>query len=362
MEHNRVEIDMKSKRIFKILLSIFLLLGVIFICLLIIMRPHTPAIKDDRGRIFPGSIATLEKIELGGHEQWINIRGKDRSNPVILFLHGGPGMPMMYLAHKFQRPLEEYFVCVQWDQRGAGKSYSKKVPVKTLTVRQILSDAFALIKHLRERLNKDKIYLVGHSWGTYIGMLLVKRHPELFHAFVSVGQVVDERRGREIADRFIKEQAQKNGNTKALDEMITNPDGFREKWLFAFGGELYGETSYMPFILAGLKSPEYGLFDIQKVAQGSSFSSQHMVYDAIKGTIFQNIHSVTVPVYFFTGRHDYTTPFELVELFFERLEAPRKKMIWFDNSAHFPFYEEPQQFTHKMLDIVLEESRKSEKY
>jgi pimeloyl-ACP methyl ester carboxylesterase len=346
---------MKVRRIIKILAYVLFVFMVIFGCFLVITRPHTPPIKDDRGRIIPGSIALLEEVELDGLKQWICIRGKDRSNPVVLFLHGGPGMPMMYLAHKFQRPLEEHFVCVQWDQRGAGKSYSKKVPVESLTVEQILADAAELTNYLRERFDKEKIYLVGHSWGTYIGMLLVERYPKLFEAYVSMGQVVDDTRGREIADSFIIERAHKIGNQEALDEMAENPDGYREKWLFAFGGELYGETSYTPFIIAGLKSPEYGLFDIQKVAKGSSFSSQHMVYNAIKGTIFQNIHSIDVPVYFFTGRHDYTTPFELIELFYEQLIAPRKMLVWFDNSAHFPFYEEPERFAQKMVSIVLAE-------
>jgi pimeloyl-ACP methyl ester carboxylesterase len=353
---------MKAKRIVKIFMVVLLVFLVIFACLLIIKRPHTPPIKGERGRIIPESIAVLEKVELGGLEQWINIRGKDRSNPVVLFLHGGPGMPMMYLAHKFQRPLEDHFVCVQWDQRGTGKSYTKKISTETLTVEQILADAVELTEHLRKRFDKEKIYLVGHSWGTYIGVLLVKRYPKLFKAYVSVGQVVDETKGREIADRFIKEKALKSENQEALNEMTENPDEFREKWLFAFGGELYGETSYTPFIVAGLLSPEYGLFDIQKVAKGSSFSSQHMTYNAIKGTIFENVHSVEVPVYFFTGRHDYTTPFELIELFYEQLEAPRKKLIWFDNSAHFAFYEEPQRFAQKMVDIVLAETQESEPF
>ncbi len=349
---------MKIRLIAKIITFVLLVLAGIFGCLLIITRPHTPSIKDDRGKILPGSIASLEKIELGGLEQWINIRGKDRSNPVVLFLHGGPGMPMMYLAFKFQRPMEEHFVCIQWDQRGAGKSYSKNVPVESLTVEQILADAAELTQHIRDRFDKEKIYLVGHSWGTYIGMLLIQRFPKLFEAYVSIGQVVDDKRGREISDRYIREQALKMGNQEALDEMAEDPDGYREKWLFAFGGELYGETSYTPFIKAGLQSPEYGLFDIYKVARGSIFSSQNMVYNAINGTIFQNIHSVEVPVYFFTGRHDYTTPFELVELFYEQLKAPRKMLVWFDNSAHFPFYEEPQRFAQKMVDLVLAERDK----
>lgn len=351
---------MKSSRIIKIFVIVLFSVAGIFAALIFFMRPHTPPIKDDKGKVIPESIASLEKVALGDLDQWINIRGRDRSNPVVLFLHGGPGMPMMYLAHKFQRPLEEHFVCVQWDQRGAGKSYSKNVPVESLTVEQILSDAFELTELLRKRFEKEKVYLIGHSWGTYTGMLLVERHPELFEAFVSIGQVVDETRSREIADIFIKEQAQKRGNEKALDEMAKDPDGFREKWLFAFGGELYGETSYTPFIMAGLKSPEYGLFDIQKVARGSNFSSKYMVYDAIEGTILQNIHSIDIPVYFFTGRHDYTTPFELIELFYEQLKAPQKQLIWFDKSAHFPFYEEPKRFAQIMVDVVLRENQISE--
>jgi pimeloyl-ACP methyl ester carboxylesterase len=232
--------------------------------------------------------------------------------------------------------------------------------VESLTVEQILSDAFELTELLRRRFEKEKIYLAGHSWGTYTGMLLVDRHPKRFEAFVSIGQVVDEAKSREIADIFIKEQAQKRGNEKALEEMEKDPDGFREKWLFAFGGELYGETSYTPFIMAGLKSPEYGLFDILKVARGSNFSSKHMVYDTIEGTILQNIHSIDIPVYFFAGRHDYTTPFELIELFYKQLKAPQKQLIRFDHSAHFPFYEEPKRFVKIMVDVVLRENQLSE--
>jgi pimeloyl-ACP methyl ester carboxylesterase len=347
---------MKVRRIIKIFFSVLLVFVVLFVCLLIFTRPHTPPIKDERGKIFPESIALLEKVELGDLEQWICIRGKDRSYPVVLFLHGGPGMPMMYLAHKFQIPLEEHFVCVQWDQRGAGKSFSKTVPVESLNVEQILSDAEELTQQLRERFAKEKIYLVGHSWGTYIGMLLVQRYPQLFEAYVSLGQVVDDQRGREIADRFIKKQARETGNQECLDEMAQDPDGFREKWLFTFGGELYGETSYTPFIKAGLLSPEYGLLDIPKVAKGSNFSSQHMAYNAIRESIIENVNSVDVPVYFFTGRHDYTTPFELIKLYYEQLEAPRKELIWFENSAHFPFFEESEKFAEKMVDVVLAET------
>ena len=261
-------------------------------------------------------------------------------------------MPLMYLAHTFQRHLEDSFVCVQWDQRGAGKSYFKGMPTESITVAQILSDAGELIQELRARFNQNKIYLVGHSWGSYLGMLLIQRHPELFHAYIGVGQVADEARGREMAARFIRQRALETEDQEALVEIDTSGPAVHEKWLFKYGGVLYGKTGYTPFIWAGIKAPEYGLFDIPKVGQGSSFSSRHMVYNVIDGPLINHVTEVQVPVYFFTGRHDYTTPFELVEEYFRVLKAPRKKMVWFERSAHFPFFSEPELFALALKSIL----------
>lgn len=304
------------------------------------------------------SIASLEKISLGGQPQWILIRGQNRFSPILLFLHGGPGMPMMYLAHTFQRHLEDSFICVQWDQRGAGKSYFKNMSTTSLTVEQILSDAEELIQELRSRFNQKKIYLAGHSWGSYLGMLLIHRYPELFHAYVGIGQVADEARAREITARFLRERALETGDQKALVELINSGFEVHEKWLFKYGGALYGKTGYTPFILAGIKAPEYGLFDIPKVGRGSSFSSRHMRYDAIDTPLMNHVTEVRVPLYFFTGRYDFTTPYELVEEYFRKLQAPSKKMIWFERSAHFPFFSEPELFARALKTVLRDAVRK----
>jgi pimeloyl-ACP methyl ester carboxylesterase len=340
------------RKVLKILLILAGVVALLFIVILFLMRPRTPEIKGPSGRRLPDHVASLEKVTLGGEKQWILIRGQDRSLPVLLFLHGGPGMPMMYLAHTFQRPLEESFLCVQWDQRGAGKSYRPSLPLESLSVEQILSDAHELIMMLRSRFGQDKIYLAGHSWGSYLGMQLAARHPELLHAYIGIGQVVDEVRAREIAERFIRERAIATDDQEALFELNTLGAAVHEKWLFKYGGVLYGKTGFFPFIWAGLRAPEYGFFDIPKVGKGSSFSSRHMQYDAIAGPLLEEVRAVEVPVYFIAGRHDFTTPSELVEEYISILEAPKKRLIWFERSAHFPFFTQPEEFARVLGDIL----------
>ncbi len=340
------------RKIMKFLLILVGAVALLFVLVLFLMRPRTPEIKGPSGKRLPDHVASLEKVTLGGEKQWILIRGQDRSLPVLLFLHGGPGMPMMYLAHAFQRPLEESFLCVQWDQRGAGKSFRPDLPLESLTVERILSDAHELILQLRSRFGQDRIYLAGHSWGSYLGMLLAQRYPELLHAYIGIGQVVDEVRAQEIAERFIRERAIATDDQEALLELNTMGTSIHEKWLFKYGGVLFGKTGYSPFIWAGLRAPEYGFFDIPKVGKGSSFSSRHMQYDAIAGPLMEHVREVRVPVYFFAGRHDYTTPSELVEEYFSILVAPQKRLIWFERSAHFPFFSEPEEFARILGDLL----------
>jgi len=345
---------MRIRKGFKVFIILLIVILIVFIGIVVLKRPHTPRIKGSMGQANAGSVASLEKLNLGGVSQWILIRGRDKSNPLLLFLHGGPGMPMMYLAHRFQRPLEERFMCVQWDQRGAGKSFHRGVPPESLNVEQMLSDALELIRLLQGRYGQEKIFLAGHSWGSYLGMLLVSRHPELFHAYVGIGQVVDEAASLDLQDRFIRKRAKESGNDEALRDLDFSGPGAHEKWLFKFGAELYGKTGYGAFIKAGLMAPEYGVFDIPKVGKGSSYSSRHMQYNAQEGPHLNNLKRVEIPVYFFTGRYDYVTPFELIEKFSRELEAPINRMVWFERSAHFPFFSDPDRFAQALEAIATE--------
>jgi pimeloyl-ACP methyl ester carboxylesterase len=180
------------------------ILAVPVVALVVILGipPRTPGMLGPDGEPLRDGIATLEGIELGGDGQWVLTRGEP-GRPVLLFLHGGPGMPAMYLHHEFGRELERQFIVVHWDQRGAGKSYNKNILPEMMSVRQMMNDAEELISILRKRHLTDKIYLAGHSWGSYLGMLLVSENPGLFHAYVGIGQVADGERAGAIADMFI---------------------------------------------------------------------------------------------------------------------------------------------------------------
>jgi len=328
-----------------------LVLTSVLAVLLYVKRPRTPAIRDEDGHRPPNSVSQLMKMRIGGVDQWISIRGHDTGNPVLLFLHGGPGMPMMYLSHAFQRPLEEHFVCVQWDRRGAGKSFSPATSPDSLTVRRLLDDLYELTGVLNTWFGKQKIYLAGHSFGSYLGMLALREHPELFQVYIGIGQVVDDVRASALQDRFIRREAAELGEPDALADLDRNGPAAHEKWLFRFRAELHASKSYAPFIKAGLLSPEYGLFDIPKVAKGSAFSSKHMKYDVIDGPLMDHAREIDVPVYFLMGRFDQVTPLVLVEEYVEALDAPHKQIILFQRSAHFPFFEEPAAFARTLKAI-----------
>lgn len=309
---------------------------------------RTPKIKDGTN-----SVAAIDYIEIGDIEQCVLIRGHNIKNPILLFMHGGPGMPMMYLAHKFQRPLENDFTVVQWDRRGAGKTFAKNTPpVESINVRQTLNDAYALIDTLRNRYNQDKIILVGHSFGTYLGSIMVTEKPEMFSAYVSIGQVVDNDKERVLQEKFVREKAKLTGRNEILEALDKPSKPNLEKWLFEFGGELKNSQSFFPLVWTGMLAPEYTLPEVLKVANGSSFSSSNMKYNVLSNSIYNEITEYEIPVYFFVGRSDYTTPYELISEYYEMIKAPKKEIIYFEDSAHFPFFEEPVKFCAELKKIL----------
>src|ERR1017187_1685378 len=299
----------------------------------------------------PNSIASLERIGIGGVDQYILIRGNDSSLPVLLFLHGGPGMPAMYLAHAFQRELEKDFVVVQWDRRGAGKSYREDIS-STLNSEQLVADTVELTNLLRTRFHQNRIYLVGHSWGTYLGMLVIARHPELYHAYVGIGQLARSSPIAGIQDEYIRQTARQIGDQDAIGELEEKGASVRETLLFKFGGEIHNAKSFMPLLLTGLAAPEYSLRDARNIPKGVSLYSTHFVYNSISGELMDVITQVNIPVYFFTGRYDYTDPFALTEQYFSKINAPEKHIVWFEESAHFPFYEEPAAFARQLRGVL----------
>jgi pimeloyl-ACP methyl ester carboxylesterase len=317
-----------------------------------IRRGYTPQYNS------PESVASLEQVLLSGGRQYVLIRGTDRQNPILLFLHGGPGMPTMYLAHNFQRDLERDFVVVQWDRRGAGKSYAGAVSAPDLSVSQEIEDTVELIDQLCARFHQEKIYLVGFSYGTYLGILVAQRVPERLHAYVGIGQLAcSEEENRKIQDEWLVKQASMAHDREAMDELTGKKSLDREKLLFKYGAEIHSAHSWWPLLLSGIRSPEYTFRDISNVKKGVQFTASHLRYDVIDGSILDNVSNIRIPVYFFSGRFDYTDPTACTIRFLSSLAAPIKRMVWFEHSAHFVFFEEPEQFALAMKRVATETRR-----
>jgi pimeloyl-ACP methyl ester carboxylesterase len=316
----------------------------------------------------PKGVESLEKVTLGGVDQWLLIRGWDRSNPVLLHLHGGPGSADISIARFFDTELIRHFTVVHWDQRGAGKSFSPDIPPESMTREQFVEDIRELAELLIKRFEVSRIYLVGHSWGSEIGALAASRYPELFHAYVGVGQVVEGTEDEQISYRFVIDQARETGNQQAIRELerIGPPpyDGVSEllvqrKWLERFGGVSRSEeTTMRALIKRALSSPDYSLCDAVRFFRGQSFSSAQLWNEGLETNLFEQVPRIDVPVYFFTGRHDYNTPFELAERYYRTLDAPRgKHLIWFENAAHMLPYEVPDEYADALIHRVLKETR-----
>lgn len=327
-----------------------------------IFYSKTPKIKDENGKIPPNSMASLEKVIIGNFNQSLLIRGHDINNPILLILHGGPGYPKMPSAYYTQRLLEKHFIVVNWDQRGAGKSYSRTVFKKNLNVEQYILDTKELVEYLIERFKKEKIFLLGHSWGSLLGTLVVQRYPELFHAYIGMGQVINMIKGENISYQYVLDAAKKEGNQKVIDKLksLNPPYGknikellYQRKWLTRYGGAIHGETSEWVYRKKIFKSPEYSLRDDYKLLRGVFKTLKIMWEQMIDINFLEQVPELKVPVYFFEGRHDYQVPFELVEIFFDKLKAPKKKLIWFEYSGHSPNLQETEKFEQTLISELL---------
>lgn len=305
------------------------------------------------------SVHELKKIEIGGIKQWILVRGKNRDNPILLFLHGGPGSAQIAVSRIYFSKLEENFVVVNWDQRGAGLSYSKDIPKDTMTVKNFINDTKELIEYLLKTYNKKKIFLVGHSWGSGLGILVTNKYPQLIEAYLGIGQIGDMQENERIAYKYVNEYAHKTNNIKAIKELqeigeppyndLISSMRIRSKWTTKFGARFY-KLDMKQFKLKFLMSSEYTIADVYKFAMGSTYSIETMWEEISKLNLFNLAPELSVPVYFLLGKHDYTTPYEIAEKYFDELIAPFKEIAWFDNSAHCIHFEEPLKFEKLIID------------
>jgi pimeloyl-ACP methyl ester carboxylesterase len=333
---------------------------------------HTPPILGADGKPLPNSIASLEKIKLGGVDQWLIIRGYDVNKPVLLFLSGGPGASEAARVLRFNSELEKHFVVVIWEQRGCGKSYPSINPKGDLTIDQYTSDIIELTAILRERFDEEKIYLVGHSWGTIIGLRAAQQRPDLFHAYVGTAQMVDVLETDQIIYQMVMEHSRKTGDSQFVRTLeVQGPPPYFGKspiqpYSTLFGREyaIYEAPNIKDpeyrrdgdILLLMLKQPEYGWLDRIYYLLGL-MNTFNVVYPQLQDMDFRlDAARLDLPVYLILGRNDMNNPYQIPEDYFNLLEAPSKRRYFFEDSGHGMIWEEAKLYHDIMINTVLTET------
>jgi len=324
-------------------------------------------IGDVQRIVSPNGVQEQLEIPVGGIKQWISVRGRDRHNPILLVIHGGPGSVEMPLSWTYQAGWEDYFTVVQWDQRGAGKTYAANDPESvrpTLTIERMVLDAGEVVQHLQKRYNKKKVFVLGHSWGSVIGLSLAQRHPDWLYAYVGEGQMLNGNDNERVGYANTLKAARSAGNATAVAELeaiapYPNTDGSTplekarvdRKWSGYFGGLATGRNSMDWYSNALDMSPEYSDKDIEAIGAGTSMSLRALLPQEAKLDLTK-ITTFGTPIVIFAGRHDNTTPSENVAAWLPGVRAPFKKIVWFENSAHMISTEEPGRVLVHLVEDV----------
>ena len=322
-----------------------------------LVRGSTPAIRSGTSR----SIAALERVELGGVVQWLSLRGHDVTNPLLLYVHGGPGTPDMGAIRHFVPELEEHFVVAHWCQRGGAKSYSRAITSASMTMAQFVADLEELAVHLLARLDRTKLLLVGQSWGTALCMRFLARRPDLVSAYVGVNHVVEraeeELRSYRACLRRARERA--NGTAVAQLEALGEPrdgayatvDGtlLQRRWLRALGMVTFDPTRAAEIGKAIAMNPELTARDLLRLFGRLRWNMALLWPEFCRVNLLREVPTVDVPVCFVAGEHDWVTSPALAQQYLDALKAPAKEFVLFDRSGHVACFEEPERF----LEVVL---------
>ena len=354
----------KAGRIMLILISILIGCVLILVAVLLAWSLGKPKpFLDENGNALSGNISEKVFININGLQQGMFIKSKDETNPVLLYLHGG--MPDYFLTERYPTGLEDYFTVVWWEQRGAGLSYSANIPPETMTLEQFISDTLEVTNYLRHRFGKEKIYLMGHSGGTFLGIQVAARAPELYYAYLGMAQMTNQLESEKLAYDYMLGQFKESGNTKMVRKLeaapVTMTDGIPDAYLAVRDTAMHslgiGTTHDMNSVITGIFLPslqfrEYTLIEKVKLWRGKIQSGVSVLWDeVIAKDLSKQVTELNLPVYFFHGLHDYTVSYTLAKDYFEKLKAPLKGFYTFEQSAHSPLFEEPE----KMLKILRED-------
>lgn len=357
----------------KVVIALIVVIAALLAAFFLLVPPSKGELeqfRNENGEIMENSISERVKLEIEGYEVQLTIQGMDKNSPVLLLCGGGPGIPQTLLEYLYPSRLPERFVVCNFDYVGCGNSYTKLNP-EAVTTRLLIDEALMITDYLKERFNQQKIYIMGHSFGSFIALNAVYEHPEDYIAYFAMAQTCDQKRSEVMAFEHMKELYRESGNERMVKKMekfdIENSEedykkyrvaGLRDKAMHELG---VGTTRDMDSVISGLFLPSLRCKELtigQRLdlwkgkIQSSKFAADIGNFNA-----FEEIKKLEVPIYFFGGEYDYTCCIDLQKEYYEYIEAPKKEFFLYEGVSHSPIYEDGIK-TLEIMDKLLEENEK----
>lgn len=362
---------MRKKRGYKMLLVFIPVIAILFGLIMIVFPPGNgklPQFYDENGEMLPDSIAEKCYLELDGARLGMILLSKNKNNPVLLVCGGGPGIPEYLLESMYPSKLSDLFTVCFFEYRGTGLSYDPHMHASDMTTQRYVADIAAVTDYLKERFSQNKIYILGHSFGSYAAIKTVQQYPENYYAYIAMSQICNQRESEYLAYDYMKEQYELQGNEKMLKKFADCPIRESEEMLEKYFTSLLrdtamhdlgvGTTRDMGDVITGIFFPSlrctaYTWKERIHIWKGKAASADFPVTaDSLSFNAFEDVPSLLVPVYFLAGRYDYTCCYSLQKNYYEQIEAPAKRFYVFENAAHSPLFEEPDRAGEIMREIL----------
>jgi pimeloyl-ACP methyl ester carboxylesterase len=307
----------------------------------------------------PNGIDEAMFVEIGGLRQWVQIRGEDKDNPVILLVHGGPALSMIPFTYHSMRGWEKYFTIVHWDQRGAGRTYLLNGGADTTAtgMRQIIDDGVQVSTFVRSRLHKDKIIVLGESWGSAVALEMARQRPDLFHAYVGTGQAIDMRRAEIATYRLLLERVRAEHDDNAVQQLTTiGPPPYTDLSLQTLEQKILGANpaaSESTGALEGMAgdfffAPGYSLRESYQIVLGATKHRSNLVAEDNNYKASSHGQRFELPVFFFQGSEDIQAPLQLVAEYVQDISAPQKQLVVFPGGGHNTYYFSSERFLEEL--------------
>lgn len=366
------------KKAIKIMLVFTLSLTVLIVTSLIIIWINSPGkltpLKDIHGNVIQGSISEKVWIDVNGIKQGMFIRGENPQNPVILYLHGGPGTPLLPFISYLEKDerLEKHFTVCYWDQRGSGMTYSRSTDPSTMNIHQMVEDTKKVTEYLKARFGQNKIYLMGHSWGSYLGVKVIEKYPDNYLAYIGIGQLSNQTESERLAYKYMLKHAKDIQDKKVIEKLEEyNPYAAnfpqneyliktRTAIINKYGvGMMHEGVTLTKMIKALIAFKGYTLAEKINYIHGADFSMEHL-YDrcVMKDNLFESSPKFEIPFYITQGIYDYQVSYSLAKSYIDAIDAPKKELFTFNSSAHSPNMEEPEKFVQiicRIHDVTIQE-------